>query len=358
MRLSPAVLAVLLPLGLTACGGGSATDPGAATSVSTGSPSTGETRTDEPAEPEVLDPCAVVPREQWEPFLTKLERDKVVLTRDLTVDTEGILLAERQKLRYSCSLSFEGTDGFPALEWGYYAGQFTGSDLVVLLDGAGGTEIKGVDYIGYTTGDITSSDAYGTDDQAGFFVTRAEKYDSVLHSDTRAARSALVEVLTSLAEANGGLGQLEVELPSFCPAADGPEVTALLGKPAPYARGGIAEEEGYDWCMYRDPDSQVDLRLDVRHLEEDEFDSFYAATRSNPNGVEVIGGGPGPIRMISLGDEGSGNTVVLDPDSDVVINVTLRHLDDPKRRSKLDREAFLGMTDAFAAERARFHSSH
>lgn len=228
-----------------------------------------------------------------------------MLTRDLTVDTEGVLLAEGEKLRYPCSLSFEDTDGFPALEWGYYVGRFTGSDLVVQLDGAGGIEIKGVDYIGYTTGDITSSDAYGTDDQPGFFVTRAERYDSVLHSDTRAARSALVDVLTSLAEANGGLGQLEVELPSFCPAADAPEVRALLGKPAPYARGGIAEDEGYDWCVYRDPRSQVDLRLDVRHLDEDDFDSFYDANRSNPHGVEVIDAAPGTISMVSLGEDGN-----------------------------------------------------
>ncbi len=359
MRLSPVVLAVLLPLGLVACGGDPAADPGGSSSASpTDSPSAEETATDEPAEPEVLDPCAVVPREQWAAFFTPAQRDKLVLTRDLTIDTEGVMLVEREKLRYSCSLSFEDSDGFPALSWGYYAGQFTGSDLVVLLDSAGGTEIKGVDYIGYTTGDITSSDAYGTDDQAGFYVTRAEKYDSILHSDTRAARAALVDVLTSLAEANGGLGQLEVELPSFCPAADSPEVTALLGKAAPYARGGLAEEEGYDWCVYRDPKAEVDLRLDVRHLDEDDFDSFYDDTRSNPNNVEVVEGAPGPIRLISLGDDGSGNTVVLDPDSDVFVNVTLRHLDDPKRRPQLDREAFLDMTEALAAERAEFHSSH
>jgi len=359
MRLSPVVPAVLLALGLTACGGGPASDPGGSTSASeTGSPSAVETSTDEPAEPEVLDPCAEVPRKQWAAFFTPAQQDKLVFTRDLTTDPEGVLLVQREKLRYSCALSFEDSDGFPALSWGYYAGEFTGSDLAVLLDSAGGTEITGVDYIGYTSGDLTSSDAYGTDDQAGFYVTRAERYDSVLHSDTRAARSALIEVLTSLAEANGGLGQLEVELPSFCPAADAPEVRALLGKPAPYARGGLAEDEGYDWCVYRDPKSQVDLRLDVRHLDEDDFDDFYDATRSNPNGVEVVEGAPGPIRMISLGEDGNGNTVVLDPDSDVFVNVTLRHLDDPKRRPELDREAFLGMTEAFAAERTEFHSSH
>ena len=237
---------------------------------------------------------------------------------------------------------------------GYYAGPFTANDIAVLLDGAGDTEIRGVDYTGYTT----SSDAYGTEDRAGFFVTRAEKYDSVLNSGTRAARSALVDVLTSLAEADGGPGQLEVELPSFCPAADAPEVTELLGRPAPYARGGMAADEGYDWCLYRDALAQVDLRLDVRHLDEDDFDTFYDSTRSNPNGVEVIDGAPGPIRMISLGEDGSGNTVVLDPGSDVFVNVTLRHLDDPKRRPELDREAFLGMTEAFADQRAQFHSSH
>lgn len=363
MRFSPLVLSLLIPLALTGCGGGEpAADPGgsaAPSPTSSPSPEEAETETEEPAEPEVLDPCAVVPRAQWEAFFTEAEQARAVLTRDFSIDTEGVLLLQREKVRYSCSLSFEGTDGYPALEWGYYAGEFTGSDLAVLLDLAGGKEIEGVDYIGYTSGDITSSDAYGTDDQAGFFVARAERYDSMLNSDTRAARSALIEVLTSLAEANGGLGQLEVELPSFCPAADDPDVRALLlGKPAAYARGGVAEDDGYDWCIYRDAKSELDLRLDVRHLEEEAFDEFYDANKSNPNGVEVIDGPPGLIRFVSLGDDGSGNTVVLDPDSDVFINVSLRHLDDPKRRPQLDRDAFLTMTEAFAAERAEYHSSH
>ncbi len=57
--------------------------------------------------------------------------------------------------------------------------------------------------------------------------------------------------------------------------------------------------------------------------------------------MEVVESAPGPIRLISLGEDGGGDTVVPDPGSDTFVDVTLRHLDDPERRPRLDRGAFV-----------------
>ncbi len=356
MRLTPLLLTLALAGSLVGCGDGDA-DPAAAPS-SGGSPTASEpteSATEEPEESEVIDPCTAVPTKQVEAFIPKQRRDDIVLTRDFTTDFYGVLISD-DRVRYSCSLTYGEAGGIPVLEWGYYPGEFAVSDLGVLLEGPGGTELNRTDYVGATSSDFVSSDAYGVaNNTTGFFVTADEKADSILDAKSRAKRTALVAVLDSLAEANGGLGQLEVELPSFCPAADSPEVKGILGR-ATYARGGLSEDEGYDWCLYRNQKERADLRLEVRHLSEDYFADFYDTNSKNPNGVRVLDGPPGLVRLVTSGEDGSANAAVLDPEVSLYVVADLDYAEEKRR--PVDEDGFAELTRTFAEERAEYHASH
>ena len=139
------------------------------------------------------------------------------------------------------------------------------------------------------------------------------------------------------------------------PAADSPEVKGILGR-ATYARGGLSEDEGYDWCLYRNQKERADLRLEVRHLSEDYFADFYDTNSKNPNGVRVLDGPPGLVRLVTSGEDGSANAAVLDPEVSLYVVADLDYAEEKRR--PVDEDGFAELTRTFAEERAEYHASH
>jgi hypothetical protein len=345
-----ALLALLLALTACSDGGGgenaSSNDSTSAeaTTSPTGSPSASPTASDteaaEPGVPEVPDPCQMVPEETWQQLVPTKRRSHVVLERIFTTSS-GILISD-SRVRYACAVTFKDNDN-TAMIWGYYPGKFTADDLEKLLDSAGGTVIS--DQLGFpavTSGDFVSSDAYGIVGTTGLFVTISEKTDSVV-SGGRAKDRVLIAMLGALGEQMESTEpQPKVLLPEFCPAVDSPEVVAVRGR-VDYARGGD-DGSGHQWCLYRDVRAGADLRLEAYHFTDEYFASFYDQTKGNPNGVDMFDGPPGMIRMISIGDDGSADSIILDPDHHYYVNANL-HYQQSKRRD-VDRQAFIDLAGA------------
>ncbi len=297
----------------------------------------------EAAQSEVLDPCAMVPEATWQKLIPKKRRSQVRLDRDF-VGYGGILISET-RLRYACVVSFDdgvkgGDDGTP-MTFGYYPGDFTPGDVQKFLEGPGGTPISDqVGFLAYTTGDFTSSDAIGLVGNTGLFVSVSEESDSIIKGG-RTRDRLLVAVMQALGDAAEPAGaQPKVLLPSFCPAVGSPELTPVLGR-VDYARGGD-DLNGQQWCVYRDTKALAQLRIAAYHFTDEYFDSFYDETKGNPNGVDMFDGPPGAIRMVSLGDDGSADSIVLDPDSHYYVNANLVYVE--SKRRKVDRKAFIELT--------------
>ena len=341
-------LAVLLAL--NACSDGDGSDEATAEPSSSGPTSAGTSAGDspeatpsaedspsEPPEQEVLDPCQMVPEETWQKLVPPKRRSDVVLDRIFTT-TNGILISD-SRVRYACAATFSD-DADTAMIWGYYPGTFTTGDLVKLLKGAGGTEIT--DQLGFpaaTSGDFSSSDAYGVVGTTGLFVTISEKMDSILTGD-RAKNKAIIGMLRALGEATDPAApQPETLLPELCPAVGSPELAAV--RPAvDYARGGD-DGNGHQWCLYRDVKATADLRIEAYHYTDEYFQQFYDQTKRNPNGVDMFDGPPGMIRMISIGEDGSADSIILDPDHHYYLDVNLHYAQNKRR--KLDRKAFIDL---------------
>ncbi len=344
------VLAALLTL--TACSDGDGSDEATARPSSSHGTSTGasDSPTDPPGatpsaedtpsappEQEVLDPCQMVPDETWQKLVPPKRLADVVLDRIFTT-TSGILISD-PRVRYACAATFSG-DEDTAMIWGYYPGTFTTGDLKKLLKGAGGTEIS--DQLGFpaaTSGDFTSSDAYGIVGSTGLFVTVGEKMNSVLTGD-RAKNKAIIAMLRALGEATDPAApQPEALLPAFCPAVGSPELTGVRPT-VDYARGGD-DGNGHQWCLYRDVKATADLRIEAYHYTDDYFKQLYDQTKRNPNGVDMFDGPPGMIRMVSIGEDGSADSIILDPDHHYYLDVNLRYAQDKRR--KVDRKAFVDL---------------
>ena len=72
--------------------------------------------------------------------------------------------------------------------------------------------------------------------------------------------------------------------------------------------------------------------------------TFYDQTKGNPNGVDMFDGPPGMIRMISIGDDGSADSIILDPDHHYYLDANLQY----SRASgeSVDRQAFIDLAGA------------
>jgi hypothetical protein len=333
-----------LLLALTACS--SSTDDSGGEAKSSSSPSTGASLSSSPEpsatasappEPAVLDPCQMVPEETWQQLLPAKRRDHVVLKRLFTT-TSGILIQDT-RVRYACAVTFDDSDDSPVI-WGYYPGTFTADDLRKLLDAAGGTEITNqLGFPAVTTGDFGSSDAYGIVGSTGLFVTILEELDSVVTGD-RTKKKVPIAMLRALGEqVDPTEPQPERLLPDFCPAVDSPELVAVHAR-VDVGRGGD-DGQGHQWCLYRDVRAGSDLRLEAYHFTDEYFQTFYDQTKGNPNGVDMFDGPPGMIRMISLGEDGSADSIVLDPDSHYYVDANLEYQQSKHRT--VDGKAFIAL---------------
>ena len=195
-------------------------------------------------------------------------------------------------------------------------------------------------FLAYTTGDFTSSDAIGLVGSTGLFVSVSEESDSIIKGG-RTKDRLLVAVMQALGDAaEPEAAQPKVLLPAYCPAVDSPELTPVLRR-VDYARGGD-DLNGHQWCVYRDTKALAQLRIEAYHFTDEYFDSFYDETKGNPNDVDMFDGPPGAIRMISIGEDGSADSIVLDPDSHFYVNANLVYQE--SKRRKVDRKAFIELT--------------
>jgi hypothetical protein len=335
---------------LSGCsGGGSGSEdspsgsPAPASSSASGSPSASPSApASEAAETEVLDPCEMVPEETWHQFLPPKRVDHAVLTRRF-VTQPGILIND-DRTRYACQVGFDDNDSVP-LMWGYFPGSFFSDDLRKLLKGAGGTPIvRQLGFLAFTSGDFISSDAYGIVGTTGLFVSADEKVNSILPGNKRTSEKLLVSVMRSLGKhVDASVVQPKRQVPDLCPAPAGGEVSAAYGE-VDLARGGD-DGDGHQWCLYRSVGRRADLVLDAYHLTDKYFDSFYASTRKNPNGVDMFDGPPGLIRMVSIGEDGSGDTILLDPETRLYVDAKLSY--GQTKRRDLDRKSFLALAQSF-----------
>ena len=103
-----------------------------------------------------------------------------------------------------------------------------------------------------------------------------------------------------------------------------------------YARGGD-DGAGQWWCLYRDEKAGAELKVTAYHFNDDYFATFYDQTKANPNGVDMFDGPPGVIRMVSLGEDGSADSILLDPDTKYYVNANLQYAE--TKRRKADRQA-------------------
>ena len=287
----------------------------------------------------------MVPEETWQQLIPKQRRSHVKLAREF-VGYGGILISET-RLRYACVVSFDdveegGDDGTP-MTFGYYPGDFTPNDVQKFLEGPGGTSIyEQVGFLAYTTGDFTSSDAIGLVGHTGLFLSVSEKSSSIIKGG-RTKDRFLVAVMQALGDAaDPEAAQPKVLLPAFCPAVGSPELTPVRRR-VEYGRGGD-DGNGHQWCVYRDTKALAELRIEAYHLTDEAFDPFYDQTKGNPNGVDMFDGPPGTIRMVSVGEDGSADSIVLDPDSHYYVNANLVYLE--SKRRKVNRKAFIALTGA------------
>ena len=170
-------------------------------------------------------------------------------------------------------------------------------------------------------------------------MTVSEKMNSILTGD-RAKNRAIVAMLRALGDATDPAApQPETLLPEFCPAVG---FTRAGGGPprVDYARGGD-DGNGHQWCLYRDVKATADLRIEAYHYTDEYFQQFYDQTKRNPNGVDMFDGPPGMIRMISIGEDGSADSIILDPDHHYYLDVNLHYVQNKRR--KLDRKAFVDL---------------
>lgn len=335
---------------LTGCSGGSGSEddsagsaPSSSSASASGGPSASPSASaTEAAGTEVLDPCDMVPEETWHRLLSPKRVDHAVLTRRF-VTQPGILIND-DRTRYACQVGFDDNDSAP-LTWGYFPGTFFSDDLSKLLKGAGGTSITAkLGFLGVTSGDFVSSDAYGIVGTTGLFVSADEKIDSILPDQERTPDKLLVAVMRSLGKhVDASVVQPKRQVPELCPAPAGDEVSAAYGA-VDLARGGD-DGNGHEWCLYRSVRRGADLRLDAYHFTDTYFDSFYASTRKNPNGVDMFDGPPGMIRMVSIGEDGSGDTIVLDPKTHLYVDAKIGYAQ--TRRRDLDRKALLALARSF-----------
>jgi hypothetical protein len=298
--------------------------------------------TSDAAESGPLDPCAMVPDKSWQAFVPPKQRSHVVLTADF-VTQRGILLQD-DYVRFACEISYDNGGDSPGVTWGYFPQTFRPHDLEKVLEAAGGNEIDSFSYPAYLTGDFTSSQAIGLNSSTAFFVSVDEKLNSIFHGDQRAKDRDLVRVLREV----GGQVPLEeqtrVDLPEDCPAADSGEVSAAFGA-VDHARGGD-DGDGRYWCLYLNQRTGAELSLRAFHLTDDTFESFYDQTKKNPNHVDMFDGPPGVIRMISLGEDGSADSVVLDPDTHFYVDVNL--VPAGRAPGRADRGAIVELAGAYA----------
>jgi hypothetical protein len=331
----------LLVAALTGCSDSQAESSGddPATPSPTSSP-TGSTG--EPTGSSPLDPCAMTPEKSWQALVPPKQRSHVVLTADF-VTQQGILLAD-DYLRFGCKVTYDNGVDDPGITWGYFPQTFRPHDLEKVLKAAGGTEIDSFSYAAYLTGDVTSSNAIGLNSSTAFFVSVDEAVDSVLHSDQRTKDKDLVDVLREVGAQVPLEEQTRIDLPADCPAADSGEVSAAYGA-VDHARGGD-DGDGRYWCLYVNQRTGSELSLRAFHLTDDTFESFYDQTRQNPNHVDMFDGPPGAIRMISLGEDGSADSVVLDPDSHFYVDVNISTTGKPAGRA--DRGAVIALAKAYA----------
>ncbi|MCW2793046.1 MAG: hypothetical protein JWO76_2144 [Nocardioides sp.] len=349
-RPTHAILATLLAstLLLSGCSGGSSDDPAEDTAGSTSATASGSATSSPSATPtedataEVLDPCAMVPEETWHKMLTKEQVRHAVLTRRF-INHLGILISD-DRTRYACEVGFDDSDKAP-ITWGYYPGPFFSANLRKLLKGAGGTPATvELGFLGYTTGDFISSDAYGIVGTTGLFVSVDEKVNSILPGHKRTKDKRLVAVLRQLGKhVDASVVPAKRDVPGLCPAPGASEVAAAYGK-VDLARGGD-DGDGHQWCLYRQVEAGSDLRLEAYHLTDDYFEDFYASTRKNPNGVDMYDGPPGMIRMVSIGEDGSGDTIILDPATHLYVDAKITY--GQTKRRHLDRLAFLALARTF-----------
>lgn len=340
------VVPAALLLVLTACGGGddSGETPSASTSTSaspSASPTTSPSPTETATEEQVLDPCAMVPESTWQAVVAEKRRPHLTTERAFVTST-GILISD-SRVRYACQVGFDDRPDGYAMVFGYYPGTSTPQDLEELLDSAGGTDVSArTGFPAVTSGDITSSDVYGLVGTTGLFVTVYEKEDSVITGD-RAKDESLVQIMKALgSEVDRGTPQPDALLPSYCPATDSPEVTAVA-KTVRFARGGD-DGAGQWWCLYRDEKAGAELTIKAYHFSDEYFATFYDQTKANPNGVDMFDGPPGVIRMVSLGEDGSSDSILLDPDTKYYVNANLQYAETKRREA--DRKAIIALVQA------------
>ncbi|WP_426244270.1 hypothetical protein [Nocardioides sp. LHG3406-4] len=352
--LLPVTPLLLLALVLSGCSGSADPDsPSPETSAATPAPSATPSLSAEPEAAPVLDPCDMVPEATWQRFVPQRLRSRVVLTARF-MRHDGILI-DNDRTRYACQLTIGGEDEDASISWGYFPGIFETEDLEAMVQDAGGTVIDTLGFPALTTSDFTSSDAYAVDGTTGLFVTAYEAFDSIISGEGRASRTKdkdLLAVITALgASLDATVEQPKVALPESCPAADSPEIAAAYG-PVTFARGG--ERDGHEWCLYRTPKQESDLTLDARHYTEDDFEQVYAANKFNPHGVELLDGPPGLIRMVSIGQDGSGNAAVLDPEAHLTVSADISNWPGGSRRMK--RGTFIALATSYAEGRAAAHA--
>ncbi|MFC4784677.1 hypothetical protein ACT8ZV_09395 [Nocardioides sp. MAHUQ-72] len=337
------ITTALLVLALAGCSSSDAEPEAGGSAGASSSPQSGSASASaDPDEPTPLDPCAMTPEKSWQALVPAKQRSHVVLTADF-VTQRGILLLD-DYARYACQISYDNGVKSPGITWGYFPQTFRPHDLEKVLEGAGGTRIPSFSYPAFTTGDFTSSQAIGLNSSTAFFVSVDEKLNSVMHGDTRTKDRDLVRVLKEL----GGQVPLEeqtrIDLPADCPGARSDEVSAAYG-PVDFARGG-EDGDGRSWCLYINQEKSSQLSLRAFHLTDEAFESFYDQTKTNPNRVDMFDGPPGVIRMISLGEDGSADSIVLDPESHFYVDVKIESVRQTPGRA--DRGAVIALARAYA----------
>ena len=289
------LLAVLL---LAGCSGGSSEategegEPTSTTSESTGTDTDDLEASEAPAEPEPtadiaavenLNPCESLTPEEWQPFLTKPQRESARLHLELTSvitmpDALGALIQDDTP-KYGCVVSYRDKDGdeATAVAWGYFLGKFGPDDVNRILASSGGTATdRG--YAAITATDFLSVNGYGyhPSEEVGFWVmdkdNAARRFDERDPAQRKRTTDRVLAVLDTLSLERDE--QPRVLLPDACPRPADPQVRAVIGK-ATTARG-FDDGLGRIQCLYRNADRDRTLRLTAGAIPEEQADALVA----------------------------------------------------------------------------------
>ncbi|MCW2793051.1 MAG: hypothetical protein JWO76_2149 [Nocardioides sp.] len=279
-------LAVLV--GATACSGND--DPGSSASPGPTEP-TATTSTDGTAGTEdagPVDPCDLVTRADWLPFVDKRDRKYVAELHELDLEYPSVT---------SCRIASPRTDAASAtigyaMDPGLWSTVKRRTKPNVL--GTKRVDLPGIaDEAFYATG-LFGAQGFA---RSGHYVVVVNMYDTATVGDL----SAVLRLV--LAQAGPAWLTHPIDLPADCPDADDPALTRLMG-PVQYARGGVFEADGrHVFCDYG---AENGTSVSTEATQKRPHD-FQVATGINLDPVigKVVDPAPGRVRSVSESVDGT-----------------------------------------------------